>query len=98
MQPLLGEPAALSAFRGRPPSRADFQWAFSMLLSRLVRLSALGDTEALVPWADLLNHSPLASACIDWDAASQSVALRVDADVAPGEQLFCSYGPKTSGG
>ena len=56
LQPLLGQPGMASAFGGRLPGRSDFQWAFSMLLSRLIRLASLGDAEALVPWADLLNH------------------------------------------
>ena len=30
----------------------QLRWAFSMLLSRLVRLPALGNVEALVPFAD----------------------------------------------
>lgn len=97
LQPLLDDRAALAAFGGRRPSRADFQWAFSMLLSRLIRLSSLGDTEALVPWADLLNHSPDADSCLDWDASLQSVVLQAEAPAEPGQQLFVSYGAKPSG-
>jgi len=35
------------------PARAP-----ALQLSRLVRLSGKGNAEALVPWADFLNHSP----------------------------------------
>jgi SET domain len=94
---VLPEKAAVAAFGGRSPSRADFQWAFSMLLSRLIRLGALGDTEALVPWADLLNHSPDSDAYLDWDTAQQAVVLRADTAAEPGQQVFASYGPKASG-
>lgn len=97
LQPVLDDRAALAAFGGRQPSRADFQWAFSMLLSRLIRLGSLGDTEALVPWADLLNHSPDVDSCLDWDASLQSVVLQAEAPAEPGQQLFVSYGAKPSG-
>lgn len=97
LQAVLPEKAALAAFGGRRPSRADFQWAFSMLLSRLIRLRSLGDREALVPWADLLNHSPDSDAYLDWDAAQRAVVLRADAAAQPEQQLFASYGAKGSG-
>ena len=38
LQPVLADGAAAYAFGGRRPARTDFQWAFSMLLSRLIRL------------------------------------------------------------
>jgi SET domain len=97
LEAVLPEKAALAAFGGRRPLRADFQWAFSMLLSRLIRLRSLGDCEALVPWADLLNHSPDSDAYLDWDAAQRAVVLRADAAAQPGQQLFASYGAKASG-
>lgn len=50
-----------------------------------------------MPWADLLNHSPDADVCLDWDASSQSVVLRAEAAADPGQQLFASYGAKNSG-
>jgi hypothetical protein len=34
-----------------------FKWAFGILFSRLVRMPSLGQL-ALVPWGDMLNHSP----------------------------------------
>ena len=37
-----------------------FEWAMSMLLSRAIDLREVGQL-ALVPYADLLNHSPYAS-------------------------------------
>jgi hypothetical protein len=42
-------------------------WAFTMLFSRAIRLRSLkeGETLALVPYADLINHSPFSQAYID---------------------------------
>lgn len=68
-------------------SRAALTWAFSVLLSRLVRLAALGDRQALVPWADLLNHSPQASGYLDWDAGQAGVVLALERDYQEGEQV-----------
>ncbi|RRT78554.1 hypothetical protein B296_00007712 [Ensete ventricosum] len=35
-----------------------FLWSFGILFSRLVRLPSMNGKVALVPWADMLNHSP----------------------------------------
>ena len=42
-------------------------WAFTMLFSRAIRLRSLKEGEALamVPYADLINHSPFSQAYID---------------------------------
>lgn len=37
--------------------------------------------------ADLMNHSPEAATCLDWDPASGSVVFRAEADAATGEQV-----------
>ncbi|KAL6762315.1 hypothetical protein V8C86DRAFT_2520069 [Haematococcus lacustris] len=47
-------------------TQAAMQWALSILLSRAVRLPGAGGLEALVPWADMLNHDPAATAFLDW--------------------------------
>jgi len=95
LEPVLRGKAALEAFGGRQPTREDFQWAFSMLLSRVIRLPGLHDMEALVPWADLLNHSCESTANLDWDGSA--VVFRPDSGAEHGEQLFGSYGAKSSG-
>ena len=48
-------------------SIAHFQWAFTMLFSRAIRLDKLtgGPAVALVPYADLINHSPFSTAYIN---------------------------------
>ena len=45
----------------------NWVWAFTMLFSRAIRLRSLkaGETLALVPYADLINHSPFSQAYID---------------------------------
>ncbi|CAI0383443.1 unnamed protein product [Linum tenue] len=35
----------------------SFKWSFGILFSRLVRLPSMDGRVALVPWADMLNHS-----------------------------------------
>lgn len=47
--------------------------------------------------ADMLNHRPGCASYIDWCADTQSVVLRPDVSVRPGEQLFGSYGERSSG-
>ena len=45
----------------------NWVWAFTMLFSRAIRLRNLQDGEALamVPYADLINHSPFSGAFVD---------------------------------
>jgi hypothetical protein len=42
-------------------------WAFTILFSRAIRLQSVkeGETLALVPYADFINHSPFSTAYID---------------------------------
>lgn len=61
-------------------------------LSRLVRLQGLGDAQALVPWADFANHSPAASAFLDWDPragpeGAGAVVLLTERAYEQGEQV-----------
>ena len=117
MQPLL----AAATQRGVAPpgafDRASLQWAFGMLLSRLVRLASLASpgsssgggggggsglaeppgTEALLPFADLLNHSPSCTSHLDWSAQDAAVVLRADCKYKAGEEVHVSYGEKTGG-
>lgn len=55
-----------------------------------------GDEEALVPWADFLNHSSTAGSFLDFEASSSSVVLRPSAAVPQGAQVFASYGEKSN--
>ncbi|KAL4447375.1 hypothetical protein ABPG77_007408 [Micractinium sp. CCAP 211/92] len=117
MQPLLAAAEQAGLGPAGAFSREALLWAFSILLSRLVRLPSLAPplpapglqqqaqqqpggppgTEALLPWADLLNHAPSSTAFLDWDAASAAVVLRVDRRYRAGEEVHISYGQKTGG-
>lgn len=90
LQPLLAaaeQQGVAPSFREQTYSREAITWALSLLLSRLIRLPALGDVEALVPWADFLNHDCRAEAFLDFDPASAAVVLRADRQYRPGEQV-----------
>ena len=67
--------------------RAALRWAFSMLVSRLFRLSNKEGLEVLVPWADMLNHSPSARCLLDWDPDARAVVFRTDQPYQKGEQV-----------
>ncbi|CAK9213527.1 unnamed protein product [Sphagnum troendelagicum] len=74
-----------------------FKWAFGILFSRLVRMPSLGQL-ALVPWGDMLNHSPQAAAFLDSDQSNaKAVVFVTDKSYESGEQVFISYGKRSSG-
>ena len=68
-------------------SKPHLYWAFSILLSRLVRLPTLRNVEALCPWADMINHDCRATSHLDFDLASQTASLISDRSYSPGEQV-----------
>ncbi|KAI5660639.1 hypothetical protein M9H77_19962 [Catharanthus roseus] len=74
-----------------------FKWSFGILFSRLVRLPSLEGRVALVPWADMLNHSCVVDTFLDYDRSSQGVVFTTDRAYQPGEQVFISYGKKSNG-
>jgi histone-lysine N-methyltransferase SETD3 len=81
-------------------------WAFTMLFSRAIRLRNLkqGETLALVPYADLINHSPFSQAYIDaretgdwlFKTGEEEVILYADRSYRRMEQIYISYGPKSN--
>ncbi|XP_073022927.1 ribulose-1,5 bisphosphate carboxylase/oxygenase large subunit N-methyltransferase, chloroplastic [Primulina eburnea] len=74
-----------------------FKWSFGILFSRLVRLPSMDGRVALVPWADMLNHSCEVETFLDYDKSSQGVVFTTDRAYQPGEQVFISYGRKSNG-
>ncbi|KAK8346062.1 hypothetical protein V6Z12_A07G189900 [Gossypium hirsutum] len=74
-----------------------FRWSFGILFSRLVRLPSMNGKVALVPWADMLNHSCEVETFLDYDKSSQGVVFTTDRAYQPGEQVFISYGKKSNG-
>ncbi|CAI5485900.1 unnamed protein product [Closterium sp. Naga37s-1] len=81
-----------------PFSPESFKKAFAVVLSRAVYLPSV-DLFALIPLADLVNHSPAPSnpaipppSSFDFDPASQCVVLRSHIDLSSGDPLLASYG------
>eukprot|EP00798_Chlamydomonas_sp_ICE-L_P030013 gene30013-18089_t len=72
-------------------------WAFGVLLSRLITLPGKSGEQALVPFADFLNHEAAVSTHLDWDASLGAVVIELDRPYNTGEQIYVSYGPKSSG-
>ncbi|KAG6417036.1 hypothetical protein SASPL_124477 [Salvia splendens] len=75
----------------------SYRWSFGILFSRLVRLPSMDGRVALVPWADMLNHSCEVDTFLDYDRSSQGVVFTTDRAYQPGEQVFISYGKKSNG-
>ncbi|XP_074556686.1 ribulose-1,5 bisphosphate carboxylase/oxygenase large subunit N-methyltransferase, chloroplastic isoform X2 [Curcuma longa] len=74
-----------------------FLWSFGILFSRLVRMPSMDGKVALVPWADMLNHSPEVETFLDYDKSSKGIVFMADRSYQPGEQVFISYGKKSNG-
>eukprot|EP00746_Dinoflagellata_sp_MGD_P137738 gnl/MRDRNA2_/MRDRNA2_71500_c0_seq1.p1 gnl/MRDRNA2_/MRDRNA2_71500_c0~~gnl/MRDRNA2_/MRDRNA2_71500_c0_seq1.p1 ORF type:complete len:593 (+),score=120.55 gnl/MRDRNA2_/MRDRNA2_71500_c0_seq1:55-1833(+) len=89
-------PEILERIPDRNLDTESLRWAFSMLFSRLLRLEALGGEMVLCPWADMMNHKPGVKAFFDYDKSSNAVVLTVDRDYDEGEQVFISYGQRSS--
>lgn len=84
----------------------NWVWAFTNLFSRAIRLRNLqqGETLAMVPYADLINHSPFSQAYIDaresgdwlFKTGEEEVILYADRGYRRMEQIYISYGPKSN--
>ncbi|CAM6014918.1 unnamed protein product [Sphagnum balticum] len=82
------------------------QWAAVMLLSRAFSLDLqeeawdMGSDPdiALVPWADMLNHSSAAGkgSCLVYNPNSRIASLHAHRSYNQGEQVYDSYGPGLS--
>ena len=76
-----------------------FEWAMSMLFSRAINLREVGQL-ALVPYADLLNHSPYAFSYFYYQSIPLSnereVTLYADRSYAKNDQVLISYGQKSN--
>lgn len=84
----------------------NWEWAFTMLFSRAIRLRNMkqGETLAMVPYADLINHSPYSGAYLDaretgdwlFKTGEEEVVLYADRGYRRMEQIYISYGPKSN--
>lgn len=88
-------------------SYENWVWAFTMLFSRAIRLRNLkaGEGLALVPYADLINHSPFSGAYVDarevgWNGlfkqGDEEIILFAERGYRKMEQIYISYGPKSN--
>jgi len=84
----------------------NWVWAFTMLFSRAIRLRNLrvGERLAMVPYADLINHSAFSQAFIDaresgdwlFKDGDEEVILYADRGYRQMEQVYISYGQKSN--
>jgi len=84
----------------------NWLWAFTNLFSRAIRLRNMkeGETLAMVPYADLINHSPYSNAYLDgrlsgdwlFKSGGEEVILFADRGYRQYEQIYISYGPKSN--
>jgi len=76
-----------------------FEWAMSMLFSRGINLREI-ETLALVPYADLINHSPYAQTFFMLGSiplsSEKEVVLYGDRAYARNDQVLVSYGQKSN--
>lgn len=105
-----GEDGFIAKYPDRFPAKhftyENWVWAFTMLFSRAIRLRNVkqGETLALVPYADLINHSPFSQAYIDaresgdwlFKNGKEEVILYADRGYRRMEQVYISYGPKSN--
>jgi len=83
-----------------------WEWAFTNLFSRAIRLRNMkdGETLSMVPYADLINHSPYSGAYLDaretgdwlFKTGGEEVILYADRGYRKMEQIYISYGPKSN--
>jgi len=84
----------------------NWVWAFTMLFSRAIRLRNLqvGERLAMVPYADLINHSAFSQAFIDaresgdwlFKSGEEEIILYADRGYRQMEQVYISYGQKSN--
>jgi len=105
-----GEGGLIEKFPDRFPKEhftfENWVWAFTMLFSRAIRLRNLqvGERLAMVPYADLINHSAFSQAFIDaresgdwlFKDGNEEVILYADRGYRQMEQIYISYGQKSN--
>lgn len=105
-----GDDGLIARFPDRfPPEHFTYEnwvWAFTMLFSRAIRLRNLqvGERLAMVPYADLINHSAFSQAFIDaresgdwlFKTGDEEVILYADRGYRQMEQVYISYGQKSN--
>lgn len=82
--------------------RKIFLKAFSILLSRLIRLDHVPSSkettvEVLCPWIDFANHDCLSDTYIKFNHATNRVEMTTSQKYSQGDEVCVSYGQKTNG-
>ena len=105
-----GDGGLISKFPDKFPAEhytyENWVWAFTMLFSRAIRLRNLrvGERLAMVPYADLINHSAFSQTFIDaresgdwlFKDGEEEVILYADRGYRQMEQVYISYGQKSN--
>ena len=97
VQPVLQQAAEQGLIKPEVYMQRRYQWAFSILLTRLCRLQGRRNEEALVAWGDMANHRSDVETFLDWSSSKKCVTFQTDRSYASGEQVYVSYGQKTCG-
>ncbi|KAL0017968.1 hypothetical protein WJX77_002537 [Trebouxia sp. C0004] len=97
VQPVLQQAAVQGLIKPEAYTQRRYQWAFSILLTRMCRLPGRCNEEVLVAWGDMANHRSDVTSFLDWDRTKRQIVFQPDCSYDPGEQVYVSYGPKTSG-
>ena len=97
LQPVLQQAAQQGLIKPESYTQQRYSWAFSILLTRLCRLPSRNNEEALIAWADMANHDANVTSFLDWSNSKKCVVFEPGRSYTPGEQVYVSYGQKTSG-
>ncbi|KAJ1643596.1 hypothetical protein IWQ61_010514, partial [Dispira simplex] len=93
----------LAALAGDTLTLEEWHWGWLVVNTRCISLRAgegfrppssnLGDSLALAPLLDLLNHDCQADVTPYFDHSRQSFIIRTNQPVLPGNEAFINYGP-----
>ncbi|GAX78136.1 hypothetical protein CEUSTIGMA_g5578.t1 [Chlamydomonas eustigma] len=98
VQPLVREAEQERLVPMKLVTESTFKWALGILLTRsvLVRIQGV-EKQVLIPWADFLNHDVSVTSYIQWDDQTRSIVLVTDREYQEGQQVYVSYGQRSSG-
>jgi protein-histidine N-methyltransferase len=81
----------------RDASIAELFWASTAVITRVFGITIAGSpTEALVPFADMMNHRRPPDATWTFDEALGAFLIRAARDIRAGEEICGSYGRKAN--
>ncbi|KAL0034373.1 hypothetical protein WJX77_011688 [Trebouxia sp. C0004] len=86
VQPVLQQAAVQGLIKPEAYTQRRYQWAFSILLTRMCRLPGRCNEEVLVAWGDMANHRSDVTSFWDWDRTKKQIVFQPD----------CSYDPESN--